>query len=218
MNAGRKRMVGMLAAVNLLGLCLAGNVLAASVDNPNYGALKVGLFQPTNDLDDADFDTGWDVAGTYGRYLNRYLVAEASIDGFSMDSDIRSSNEIAGNYKLDSTLSVAAILVTLKGELPFGPASIFGGIGGGFYTATLDSDIDSSQLGSFSTDDDDQAFGAHVVLGANYDITDRFFLGLEGMYRWTDDLDIHASVASIPVEYSGDLSGFSVTFNGGFRF
>ena len=108
--------------------------------------------------------------------------------------------------------------MTLKGELPVGAASIFGGIGGGVYTVTLDSDIETSRLGDFSTDDDDTVLGAHVVAGANYDITDRFFAGVEGMYRWTDDVDIHETVATIPVEYSGDLSGFSVTFNGGFRF
>jgi opacity protein-like surface antigen len=82
----------------------------------------------------------------------------------------------------------------------------------------LDSDIDTSTHGDFSVDDDDSVFGAHVVAGANYDITDRFFIGLEGMYRWTDDFDISETVALIPVEYNGDLSGFSVTINAGFRF
>jgi hypothetical protein len=61
-------------------------------------------------------------------------------------------------------------------------------------------------------------FGVHVVAGANHDIPGRFFIGLEGMYRWTDDFDLSETVAHIPVEYSGDLSGFSVTVNAGFRF
>lgn len=208
----------MLAAANVLGILFAGNVMA-DMDKPNYAQLKLGAFQPTEDLDDADFDTGFQISGSYGRYLTRYLIVEAGIDGFAVDSDVDGNNATAGNYDQDNTLSVAGFLVTLKGEVPAGPASFFGGIGAGFYTATLDSDIESDRLGDFSTDDDDdQVIGAHVVAGVNYDITDRFFAGVEGMYRWTDDLEIDDTVASIPVEYEGNLNGFSITVNGGFRF
>lgn len=217
MNRGKRYFVGMLAAAGALGILVAGNA-AADMESPNYAQLKLGAFQPTGDLDDADFDTGFQISGSYGRYLTRYLIVEAGIDGFAVDSDVEGSNATAGDYDQDNSLSVAGFIVTLKGEVPVGAASIFGGIGGGLYTATLDSDIESSRLGDFSTDDDDQVLGAHVVAGVNYDITNRFFAGVEGMYRWTDDLDIQETVASIPVEYEGDLSGFSITVNGGFRF
>ena len=213
----RKKVVGMLAAVNALGILFAGNAMAY-LDRPNYAQLKLGAFQPTDDLDDADFDTGLQVSGAYGRYLTRNLIVEVGIDGFSLDSDFDGSNDLAGNFDQDNTLSVVALLVTLKGEVPVGSANIFGGVGAGFYAANLDSDIESERLGDFSTDDSDQVFGLHVVAGVNYDITDRFFAGVEGMYRWTDDLDIDETVASIPVSYNGDLSGFSITINGGFRF
>ena len=217
MNLGRKQVVGMLAAVNVLGIIFAGNVMA-DMDKPNYAQLKLGAFEPTDDLDDAGFDTGFQISGAYGRYLTPYLIVEAGIDGFAMDNDVDGSNDTAGNFDQDNTLSVAGLLVTLKGEVPAGPAHVFGGVGAGFYTANLDSDIESTRLGDFSTDEDDQVFGLHVVAGVNYDVTSRFFAGIEGMYRWTDDLDIDDTVASIPVEYEGDLSGFSITVNGGFRF
>lgn len=210
-------MTGVLAAVNVLGLLLTGNVMA-EMEKPNYAQLKIGAFVPTGDLDDADYDTGFQMSGYYGRYLTPNLIVEAGIDGFGVESDVSGSNDSAGDYDQDNTLSVAGFLVTLKGELPAGAARFFGGIGGGLYVVNLDSDIDSSRLGDFSTDDDDDVWGAHVVAGVNYDITDRFFAGVEGMYRWTGDVDIHENVASIPVAYDGDLSGFSVTFNGGFRF
>jgi opacity protein-like surface antigen len=185
----------------------------------NYAQVKLGAFQPTGDLDDADFDAGPLASVAYGRYLTRYLSVETSIEGFgTQNDDIRGTNTIAGSYELENTLAASAFLVTLKGEYPVGPVSFFGGIGGGFYVVTLDSDIDTSMIGDFSIDDDDSVFGAHVVAGANYDITDRFYIGLEGMYRWTDDVDLSETVALIPVEYSGDLSGFSVTVNAGFRF
>lgn len=217
MSGARKQMVGMLAAAGMLSILCAGNALA-EMERPNYAQVKFGMFQPTDDLDDADYDTGFQMGGAYGRYLTRNLIIEAGIDGFSVDDDVDGSNDIAGTYDQDNTLSVAAFLLTLKGEVPVGQAAIFGGVGVGLYTATLDSDIESQRLGNFDTDDDDQVFGMHLVAGVNYDITERFFAGVEGQYRWTDDVEIDESVASIPVEYNGDLSGFAITFNGGFRF
>jgi opacity protein-like surface antigen len=220
MKSGRKHLLGIVAAVNVLSVIVAGNVMADDgVWRANYAQVKLGAFQPTGDLDDAGFDAGPLASVAYGRYLTRYLSVETSIEGFgTQNDDIRGTNTIAGSYELENTLAASAFLVTLKGEYPVGPVSFFGGIGGGFYVVTLDSDIDTSMLGDFSIDDDDSVFGAHVVAGANYDITDRFYIGLEGMYRWTDDVDLSETVALIPVEYSGDLSGFSVTVNAGFRF
>jgi opacity protein-like surface antigen len=220
MKSGRKHLLGMVVAVNVLSVIVAGNVMADDgVWRANYAQVKLGAFQPTGDLDDADFDAGPLASVAYGRYLTRYLSVETSIEGFgTQNDDIRGTNTIAGSYELENTLATSAFLVTLKGEYPVGPVSFFGGIGGGFYVVTLDSDVDTSMIGDFSIDDDDSVFGAHVVAGANYDITDRFFIGLEGMYRWTDDVDLSETVALIPVEYSGDLSGFSVTVNAGFRF
>jgi opacity protein-like surface antigen len=220
MKSGRKHLLGMVVAVNVLSVIVAGNVMADDgVWRANYAQVKLGAFQPTGDLDDADFDAGPLASVAYGRYLTRYLSVETSIEGFgTQNDDIRGTNTIAGSYELENTLAASAFLVTLKGEYPVGPVSFFGGIGGGFYVVTLDSDIDTSMIGDFSIDDDDSVFGAHVVAGANYDITDRFFIGLEGMYRWTDDVDLSETVALIPIEYSGDLSGFSVTVNAGFRF
>ena len=219
MKVGRKRVIVMLAAMNVLSIFAAGDVMADDVvEKSNFAQLKLGAFQPTGDLDDADYDAGLQAALSYNRYLTRYLVVEAAVDGFGVENDSRGANASAGSYEREDTLSVGAILVTVKGEIPVGQANLFGGIGGGLYSVTLDSDIESSRLGDFSADDDDQVFGAHVVAGVNYDITERFFLGVEGMYRWTDDVEIIETVASIPVEYNGDLSGFSVSVNGGFRF
>lgn len=219
MNTGRKHLIGLLAAVNVLSVFTAGNVMADVADRrANYGQVKLGVFQPVGDLDDAGFDTGGEFSGAYGRYLTPFLVFEAGFSIFATESDSRGENDIAGSYKQEDRLSAGAFLLTLKGEYSIGSASLFGGIGGGVYSVTLDSDIDSTRLGDFSADDSDAVLGAHVVAGVNFDITDRFFVGMEGMYRWTDDVDLFETVATIPVEYSGDLSGFTVTVNGGFRF
>ncbi|MFH0782228.1 MAG: outer membrane beta-barrel protein [Pseudomonadota bacterium] len=219
MNKNKKHLVVVLAAVNVMSLLAAGNVMAEeNSKRMNYAVVKVGVLQPTGDMDDANYDTGGDVSLAYGRYLNKYLALEAGFDIFAADQTLRGSNDQAGRYKQDNTLGGVGLLLTLKGEFSAGPVDLFAGIGGGIYSVTLDSQIDSSRLGDLNQDDSDGVFGAHVVAGATYNINERFFLGVEGKYRWTDDVDIRESVASIPVEYTGDLSGYIVTFNGGFRF
>ncbi len=219
MIEGRKKVIGLLVAVNAMSVFVAGNIMAREAPQySNYGQAKIGVMQPTGDLDDADYDTGGEIAAAYGRYLNEFLVVEAGIDAFATEQEIDGFNNTAGRFEQDNVLGVVAFLVTLKGEFSLGPVNVFGGIGGGVYSVSLESDIDSSRLGSFDADDDDAVFGGHLVAGATLDITQRFFLGVEGLYRWTDDLDLRDTVATIPVEYRGDLNGFSVTFNAGFRF
>ena len=219
MNMEKKHLVGLLAAASVVSLFLAGNVMAEeNSKKDNYAQLKVGMFQPTGDLEDADFDNGGAVSVVYGRYLNKYLVLEVGFDVFGADQTLRGANSQAGRYTQDNTLVGTAALVTLKGEFSAGPVDLFCGVGGGIYAVTLSSEIDSSRFGDLDTDDSDGVFGVHVVAGANYNINERFFIGLEGKYRWTDDVDIRESIASIPVEYTGDLSGYTVTFNAGFRF
>lgn len=215
----RKQVLGLLAAVNVVSVLVAGNLMAGEGPRySNYGQAKIGVMQPTGDLDDADYDTGGEIAAFYGRYLNKFLVVEAGIDAFATEQEIDGFNNSAGRFEQDNVLGVAAFLVTLKGEVSFGSVNVFGGVGGGVYSVSLESDIDTSRFGSFDADDDDVVLGGHLVAGATFDITQQFFIGVEGLYRWTDDLDLRDTVASIPVEYRGDLNGYSVTFNAGFRF
>ncbi|MBU1566476.1 MAG: porin family protein [Proteobacteria bacterium] len=219
MNMGKKQLVGLFAVVNVISFFMAANVMADDDSKKaNYTQVKVGMFQPTGDMDDANYDNGGDFSVAYGRYLNKYLVLEAGFDAFGSEQNLSGTNDQAGSYTQDNVLVGAAGFITLKGEYSAGPVDLFGGFGGGIYSVTLASEIDSSRLGDLDTDDSDGVFGVHVVAGANYNINERFFVGVEGKYRWTDDVDIRETVASIPVEYTGDLSGYSVTLTGGFRF
>jgi opacity protein-like surface antigen len=217
MERRKAKLLVLFTAVNVASLCGAGTVMAeAETPRLNYTQVKLGMYQPTGDLDDADSGATFGVV--YGRYLNRYLVFEAGFDVLGSDRTERGGNDQAGAYTQDNTLVGVGGLVTLKGEYAAGPLALFAGIGGGIYAVTLTSEIESSRLGDFDNDDSDGVFGAHVTVGATYDINERFFIGLEGRYRWTEDICIRESVASVPVEYSGDLSGYTITFNGGFRF
>jgi len=195
-----------------------GSAAAAPADYRNYGQIRLGLNEFTGDMDDADLDTGIDLGVAYGRYLNRYLAIEAAVDFFGSDRDVRGSTSTAGSYKSDDTVGVFAILATIKGEFPAGPLRFFGGGGVGFYVLALNSEIDTANLGDFDKNESDGVFGVHVVAGVNYDITKRFFAGLQGLYRWTDEVDIDENVGTVPVRLEGDLNGYTVNLTAGFRF
>ncbi len=219
MNSNTTKLLVLFAAANTAFLGIADTAMAEERSNRlNYTQAKLGMFEPDGDLDDAGYDTGGALGVVYGRYLAENLVLEAGFDLLASDSTVRGSNDQAGYYTQDNTLAGLGGVVTLKGEFQAGPVALFAGGGVGLYAVSLSSEVESSRLGDFDSDDSDAVFGAHLTAGATFDISERFFLGLEGRYRWTDDVEIRNTVASIPVEYSGDLSGYSITCNAGFRF
>lgn len=211
-----KSLILLLAAVSLSSI--STQVVAEEKAKKNYVVGQLGLYQPLTDLEDADFDTGAQVGVGYGRYLNEHLLFETSVESFAVDRDVSGFSSTAGSYSRDDYMYASGILVTLKGEYSTGNIDFYGGGGIGIYGATLDSEVDSNRLGSFDKDDFDTVFGVHAVLGITYNITETIFTGLEGKYRWTGDIEHSETVASIPIEYEGDLSGYSVAATLGFRF
>ncbi len=187
-------------------------------EKANYLQGQLGVFQPTNTFDDSGYDTGFSGSFAYGRYLTPYLKLEGMVDLSANDKELQGSNTIAGNYSQDNYLSSTGLLVTLKGEYPVGPVDLFGGAGIGAYGVFLTSETNTERLGSFDKDEFDTVFGAHISLGANFNITERFYVGIEGRYRWTGDVKFNETVAGVPMEYKGDLNGYTVAFSAGFRF
>lgn len=209
------------------GLTLGGasHCVADEVESrKNYMQLKLGALFSTSDLDEEGIhDIGFSSTLAYGRYLTDNLILEGSYDAaglwYDTSNDTNSgSNSIAGNYTQDGGFSTGSLLLTVKGEYPLGPVDLFGGGGIGYHVAYMFADIESEKLGDFNVDDDDSAFGVHAVAGANYNFNERFFLGFEAMYRWTDDVELSSTGGSIPVDYNGDLNGFILTLNTGFKF
>jgi opacity protein-like surface antigen len=207
--------------VGITAVMIAGWIGMAGAESDtyhNYGQIRLGLNAFSGDMEDADYDTDINLGVAYGRYLAPHLVLEAALDVFGADKEIHGSTPTAGNYKREDTMAVMALLATIKGELPAGPLTFFAGGGVGGYFLALNSEIDTAYLGDLDKDDNDTVIGVHVVAGVDYNITPRFFAGLQGLYRWTDDIDINASTGTVPVCLEGDLDGYSVMLTGGFRF
>jgi hypothetical protein len=208
--------------VLLAGLILTGPAMtasaAASNSYSNYGRIGLGVHDFSSSLDDVGYDAGVAVSATYGNYLTEYLVIEGTVSFFESDRETIGSTATAGTYTTDDTLGVGALLVTMKAEIPLDRVAFYGGVGVGGYAVALDSEIETTSLGDFNTDEDDYVLGAHVVAGGNFDITDRIFVGIEGMYRWTDDVDIVKVVGSVPISITDNLNGYTVSVTCGFRF
>lgn len=206
-----------IAAMFVIGLC--GNSAAMGDDqSANYVFGGFGMFQPADDMDDGDFDAGWSGGLGYGRYLGSNLIVEASLNFSAHDRDETGVNTTAGFYDQDDELEVSAFLVTLKGETSAGVVDLFAGAGFGVYGVTLYSEVDSYRFGDFDESDSDSVVGTHVCAGLNFNINDFIFLGLEGSYRWTGDVELRERVLGVPVEYEGNLNGFNILTRIGFRF
>jgi opacity protein-like surface antigen len=217
MKREKKAVVGLLVAANMIGAVAIGNAVAAEKKS-NYVQAKVGVLQPTSGLDDAGFDTGLNGAITYGRYLTRHLVLEGTIDGSAANNDVDGYNDFTGHYTQKDDIGIMAFLLTLKGEFSVGQVNLYGGGGIGAYVVTLNSEIESNRIGDYEKDDSDTVFGVHLLAGANYDITEDWFAGIEGTYRWTGKAKIEENIIGVPVSYNDDVNGFSIAASVGYRF
>ena len=204
----------------LMVFCTIGGsaVPCDAMDLGNYGMVGIGLNRPTGGLDDAGYDTGLSTWITYGRILSKNLVVEGTANFFFTDQDLSGTTSVAGYYTREDTIGVSALMVTLKGQVPIGPVMLFAGAGVGGYYVALDSEVETDALGDFDVDEDDSVWGVHAVCGATWDLTHRIFLGGQGLFRWTDDVNIDKRVGTVPVQFKGDLDGYTITFLGGFRF
>ena len=217
MKSEKKAVVGLLVAANMIGSVAIGNAVAAEKKS-NYVQAKVGLLQPTSGLDDAGFDTGLNGAITYGRYLTNHLVLEGTIDGSAANNDFDGYNSFTGHYTQKDDIGITAFLLTLKGEFSVGHVNLYGGGGIGAYVVTLNTEIESNRFGDYEKDDSDTVFGVHLLAGANYDITEDWFVGIEGTYRWTGKAKIEENIIGVPVSYNDDVNGFSIAASVGYRF
>jgi opacity protein-like surface antigen len=211
---------------HILALCmiaafsagLPDSAAADSRDYRNYGEIRLGINEFTGDLDDAGYDLGGNFAFAYGRYLMPNLIIEGALDLFGNDAKQRDYSDTVGNYTREDSLAVLSLLATIKGAWPVGPVTLFAGGGAGFYLVAVNSEISPDQYRTRDEDDTDSVLGLHVVAGANYSITPRFFVGVQGLYRWTGDIEIDEIVASVPVRVEGNLNGYALTLTAGFRF
>jgi opacity protein-like surface antigen len=221
----RLNQLAIIALVAVFSVALTGmpawaeskpNKTSKSYDN--YARIGIGGVLFTDDLEAAEFEGGLGGSLSYGRYLLKFLVVEASIGGFATGEEFKGSTLLAGDYTRTDSIFVNSLLATVKGVWPIGPVRLFAGGGVGGYFLRLHSDMETERLGDFESSQSDSVVGVHGVTGAYFDITPRVFLGLEALYYHTGDIHIDEEAATIPVGYDGNLDGVVLSFTGAFKF
>lgn len=174
----------------------------------NYLAVKGGIYSPSDEFElrqlpgdstvsRLDNKIGFAGEVAMGRYIMPALAMELGAGYFESKG---SGEAVAGQ---DARLRVVPVVITAKVLLPLGPVEPYGEVGvGGYFSKVRDFKIDEHT-------NTKAMFGIHAGAGINLNVTDAFFLGLEGRYIWTDD-----SWGSADAE----LDGFITTANLGFRY
>jgi hypothetical protein len=182
-----------------------------------YIAVRAGGYLPEGDLhDDFEGRVGADIV--FGHYFNPRLALEGGIGLFNTKGDVRDFNPAFGTFDQKGEVSVTLIFLTLKRVHPIKIGELYLGGGIGLYFADIDVDINSHTLGSGSLSGSDTVPGIHLLAGANFNITDYWFLGLEGKYMITGDVSVSDTVLGIPFDREYNLNGINITGVVGFRF
>lgn len=207
--------------VLILIILVPFNVLAQN--EKFYLTAKPGIYSPqTNDL--KDFDTGFNGEIALGRQFNKNFAAEMGLGYFNTkgkESFAGTIDTITYRVIADSKINIIPVTLTLKGIYPINKWDLFalGGIGAYFVSGDLKLNIAANGM-SFSdtAEDKDTIFGAHFGLGLHYNITPKFFLGLESKYLWAGDAKLKDTLYGVPVEAKFNLNGILATAVIGVRF
>jgi len=137
----------------------------------SYVVFRAGIFSPNGDDKGLkDFDTGYNVELAYGYEIMPNLVVEGGIGRYS------TKREESG---VTLTASAIPITATAKGILPLvdGKFELSGGAGIGLYMATME-----AEAGGTKVSNDANAFGFHLVGGADYNLSEHIAIG--GEVKW----------------------------------
>jgi outer membrane protein W len=184
----------------------------------NYFAAKAGLYTPTDDLEEDEFDSGFNGEVAFGHYFHPNVAFELGLGYFKTEANLSGRLPLAGSYTEDDEVTVIPLTATVKGAWSAGIAEFYGGGGVGLYTAEVEIYAVSQNLPPLSIRDEDTVFGVHLLAGVNFDITEKIFLGIEGKQIWTQQAAFEGVFLKVPVTTETNLDGFMVTGNIGFRF
>lgn len=155
-------------------------------------ALKVDYINFTQDaFRDIELENGIYVGleGYTAIYPNLYLGVEAGWAASENDGDINTDslgdtdlNIIATN--VDVEVAFVPIELNLKYDFVLGP-SLSMGFGAGISYSYFEIELEGIDVSG-----DDWLFGGQVFADVNYNISNDWFVGLNGKYQFTDDLEL----------------------------
>ncbi len=148
-------------------LCLLP-ISARGQDNHSLIAVKSGVYFFKGDLRD-EHPMGFYGEIVYGYKLHPNLALETGI-GYFHDG-VSQGNDVAGK----------SITFALKGVYPIKNFEPFMGGGVGLYFTEY-----KGRLKGVPVNDRDSVYGGHLLMGADYNISSHFLIGVEGKYILTE--------------------------------
>lgn len=209
----KKTVLALILAVAII-FCFSPGI---SIANDNYLTLKVGVYSPTGDLKDADFNNAFNGEVAIGHNFTRNFGVEFGIGHFETKATYSGYNYYLGNYSETDKVSVTPITLTARGIIPIEKVSLYAGAGIGLYFASGKADL-TSRVINVSLSDNTNVLGFHVLAGLEYNFTPKVFAGIEAKHVWTEKASFSGTVYGIPIKVETNLNGFNMAAKIGFRF
>jgi outer membrane protein W len=205
-------LMALTVVIMLMPLCAFGQ------DYSDYFVLKLGKYTPTGDLDDAGIESGFNGELGFTNYFSKNFSYEFGVGYFKTDDTFTSIIPIIGQVSENDKSTVLPIFLTLKGHITFKIVEFYGGVGVGWYFAMIDIDI-NTPIGSLSFSDADNVFGLHFLAGINFNITEKWFLGIEAKKFTTGDFNFFdTDLGILDLDFDTNLDGYTISGQIGFRF
>jgi outer membrane protein W len=193
---GMKKIILLVLAVMLVFASTSFAAEKYSLGMSNV-ALKVDYLNFTEDVfDNVDLDQAIYVGleGYYAIYPNLYLGMEAGWAGAENDDDIE-------GIDVDVDVQFIPVELNLKYAFEFAPQWV-GSLGAGVSYSYFDIEADG-----IDADADDWLFGGQVFAGIDYKFNEQWFVGIEGKYQFTEELefdDLGDADVDVETETSAD--------------
>ena len=193
----------LLAALTIV--CIFASASADAADKYALGdmnvALKVDYFAFTEDVfGDVDLDEGVYVGleGYYGVMPDLYLGLEVGWAGTSNDDDINIAGDLVDT---DVDVTLVPVELNLKYVIEASPEWIIG-IGAGVSYNYFEVEIDPK--GYSDADEDDWVWGGQLFADVNYKMSEQWFMGVNGKYQFTEDLEFDVRGEDVETDTSAD--------------
>lgn len=179
-----------------------------NVSTPNYIALKLGGYLPqASDVE--EFDNAFYGELGIGHYFDKNFAVEFGVGYTKPGASV--SEFISGVGSASASLDVTIIPVTLglRGSIPTGVFEPFATAGVGIYFTEAEASVNIPGFISGSASENDTSFGFYLGLGANLNVSQKVYIGVEGKYFWAKP-----SFEGVDLK----IDGINLTANIGFRF